>query len=237
MKPYFSVVIPARNEERYLAGALRALLAQDLPRRDFEIIVVDNGSTDKTAVVARTNGADLVLFEPRQGTNLARETGRAAAQGRIIACLDADCEPPPGWLRAISRMLSQDGTAAVSGPYDFGFTGMRKWADRFYAHFCFRQAYRFLPLIFRKPVGIANGGNFAAPAWVLEQIGGFPPRIFWGDDAATATAIARRVGPVRYDAALTVRSSPRSLQNGKLLSRVSRYIVSFFREYLSEETP
>lgn len=237
MKHYISVVIIAHNEDELLPYAIVALDRQNIGRKQFEVVVVDNGSTDRTSAVARDCGADKVIYEPNLGTNIARERGWRASEGTIVAFLDADCEPPCDWLLRISRLLSRDSVKVVSGPYDYGFQGIRKWAERFYFRFCFAQAHWFLPLFFRRPAGIIIGGNFAATRRVLETVGGFPPRTFWGDDTALAVRIVRTVGPVRYDPTLVVKSSPRNFRKGQLLSRTKRYFVHFFREYLSRETP
>lgn len=237
MKPYFSVVIPAWNEEQFVPRAIAALKRQDFPQSEFEIIVVDNGSTDRTSEVAREYGADRVLDEPRRGTNIARETGRRAAQGEIIVCLDADCIPPPSWLRHISRALSQDGVAAVSGPYDYGFRGLTKLADILYSHRLFSYADRILAFVFRKPFGVIRAGNFAAWRSTLERIGGFPPFTFWGDDAALGLAIARKVGRVWYNRNLVIKSSPRRFERYGLMRTTIRYLYHFFRVYLFEPTP
>lgn len=206
-------------------------------RDQFEIVVVDNNSEDGTAEIALRAGADTVIHEPRQGTNIARETGWRASRGKIIAFLDADCVPPPDWLRHISHALSCDGTAAISGPYEYGLRGIAKLADRFYARFCFAQAHWFLPLIFRRPIGIIRAGNFATHRRVLEAIGGLPPRVFWGDDTAIAVAIMKNGGCVRYDPRIVVKSSPRRFEREGLMRTSWRYLVHFFREYLSRETP
>jgi len=237
MRPYFSVVVPAWNEAQYLPKALAALHAQDWPRHDFEIIVVDNHSDDATATVAQANGADKVVYEPVRGTNIAREAGRRVAEGQIIACLDADCEPAPDWLRKVSQALSRDGVAAISGPYDYGFRGITKLLDRWYAHWLFAYVDRVLALVFRKPFGVIRAGNFAAWQRTLERINGFPPYTFWGDDTALGLMIARKVGRVWYKRDLVVKSSPRRFKDAGLPRTTMRYLYHFFRVYLFEPTP
>lgn len=237
MNPYISVVIAAWNEEPYVPRAIAALKRQSIPRSEFEIIVIDNASDDGTFVAATSAGADRVFSEPTRGTNIARQAGFLKSVGKIVAFLDADCEPPPDWLMRVSRALSKDGVAAVSGPYDYGFRNIKKFADRFYAHFCFAHAHWFLPIFFRKPVGIIRAGNFAVRRSVLEDIGGLPPRTFWGDDTAIAMAIVCGGKFVRYDPSLVVKSSPRRFEREGLLRTSWRYVVHFFREYLSYPTP
>jgi glycosyltransferase involved in cell wall biosynthesis len=239
VKPYISVVIAARDEEELLPNAITALRCQDIRGDQFEleIIVVDNCSTDRTSEVARECGADKVIYEPVLGTNIARETGRLAAQGQIIVCLDADCVPPPSWLRHISCALSQDGVAAVSGPYDYGFRGFTKLADILYSHWLFSYADRILAFVFWKPFGVIRAGNFAAWRSTLEIIGGFPPFTFWGDDTALGLAIARKVGRVWYHRKLIIESSPRRFEQYGLVRTTMRYLYHFFRVYLFEPAP
>jgi len=85
--PAISVVIPAFNAARYLGEAIASVRAQTLPA--MEIIVVDNGSTDGTPLLAAQAGA-LCECEPRRGSAAARNRGLAAARGDFFAMLDAD---------------------------------------------------------------------------------------------------------------------------------------------------
>lgn len=97
--PLVSVIIPARNAERTLERALTAVAAQKL-EVPFEVVVVDDGSTDGTAEVAR-NHAPLVRLlrnQSWQGPGAARNQGVAAARGQVLAFTDADCFPEPDWL-------------------------------------------------------------------------------------------------------------------------------------------
>ena len=89
MPKKFSIIIPAWNEAEYVGAAVGACQAQDLPRGEYEIIVVDNNSKDGTSEAARKAGADKVLLETEQGTNSARNCGAKAAEGEILAFLDA----------------------------------------------------------------------------------------------------------------------------------------------------
>ena len=90
--PRFSVVIPAYNEADYLPAALRSLRAQDFPGA-VEVIVVDNGSTDGTADLARRLGA-RVVEEHAPGVCAARQRGTLAARGEIVVSTDADTVHP-----------------------------------------------------------------------------------------------------------------------------------------------
>jgi glycosyltransferase involved in cell wall biosynthesis len=91
----FSVVVPAYNEAAYLAGTLKALQRQDYGA-PYEIIVVDNASTDGTAEIATGHGVRVVC-EPEPGICQARQRGLVEARGQIVVSTDADTIQPPGW--------------------------------------------------------------------------------------------------------------------------------------------
>lgn len=97
-KPLLSVVIPAFNEEKYLPSCLNSLKMQNFT--DFEIIVVDNNSTDDTSKIARDFGVRVVK-ETVQGMIPSREKGFSEAKSEIIARTDADAILPPNWLSKI----------------------------------------------------------------------------------------------------------------------------------------
>ena len=123
-----SVIVPARDAEATLGATLRALQHQDLDQ-PYEVLVVDDGSRDATAAVARAAGPPvrLLRLEQSTGAGSVRNHGAAAARGRVLAFTDADCLPTSGWLRAGLRTLegcdlvqgavAPDPSAAM-GPYD-----------------------------------------------------------------------------------------------------------------------
>ena len=86
--PLVSVIIPAYNSERYLDEALKSVFEQDY--RPFEVIVVDDGSTDKTAVIARSYKDVIYTYQSNKGPAAARNTGIENSRGKLIAFLDAD---------------------------------------------------------------------------------------------------------------------------------------------------
>ena len=100
--PSISVVIPVLDDAEMLARCLEDLAAQLRPAD--EIVVVDNGSTDETAAVARAAGA-RVIEQPQRGIWPAASAGYDAATGDIIARLDADSRPPTDWLLHIEAEL------------------------------------------------------------------------------------------------------------------------------------
>src|SRR4051812_46462078 len=84
-----SVVIPVRNDARRLRDCLESLSVNDYPRERVEVIVVDNGSTDNSAAIARTLGC-TVLTNLQGPVSALRNFGAAVARGAILAYIDAD---------------------------------------------------------------------------------------------------------------------------------------------------
>lgn len=98
--PAASVIVPARDAAATLEATLDGLAAQRLDS-DFEVIVVDDGSVDETYRIVRGHGVvSRVLRAPGAGPSAARNAGARVAAGDVLAFLDADCQPLPGWLAA-----------------------------------------------------------------------------------------------------------------------------------------
>ncbi|MGA1235587.1 MAG: glycosyltransferase [Limisphaerales bacterium] len=112
--PKVSVVIACRNGERTLHRCLDACCSIAYP--DYEVILVDDGSTDGTAVAAQSYPSVRYLRQPPLGLSVARNTGIAAAQGEVIAFTDADCRPDSHWLYYLVSELLADGVAGAGGP-------------------------------------------------------------------------------------------------------------------------
>jgi glycosyltransferase involved in cell wall biosynthesis len=113
-----SIVIPAFNEERFLPACLESLLFQKTTRM-FEVVVVDNGSTDGTVAAAKrfTSSLNLrVITEPRRGRGAARRTGFRAAAGEVIFSTDADTVLPANWIETMMTKLETSTAIAVAGP-------------------------------------------------------------------------------------------------------------------------
>ena len=110
-----SVIIPHLNQPDALEACLCSLDVQSLPRDQFEVIVVDNGSTPPPAgIVARHAGVRL-LHEARPGPGPARNTGVNAATGDLLAFIDADCRAHPDWTNNLSQALRTSPSGTVLG--------------------------------------------------------------------------------------------------------------------------
>lgn len=111
-----SVIVPAYNAARTLGKCLEALAHQSLPRSQYEIIVVDDGSTDETATMAEQANA-RVIRQRNQGPAVARNHGVEAAGGELVMFTDADCEPAPDWIERMSAPFADPNVAGAKGAY------------------------------------------------------------------------------------------------------------------------
>ncbi len=124
--PRVSVIIPTYNHARFVAEAIHSALAQDYP--NFEVIVIDDGSTDNTPEIVTRFGAKIrYLRQENQGLPGARNSGIRAATGNFIALLDSDDSWLPGFLSAtVARLKADPGLGAVyTGFYFVGAQGER----------------------------------------------------------------------------------------------------------------
>ena len=168
--PVVSVVIPAYNAAWCVRKAIDSVLAQNF--RDFELIVVDDGSTDDTASELASYGSSIrVISKPNGGMSSARNAGIAQAGGEFVAFLDAD----DWWLP--SKLERQ--VALMRGRPELGFTSaaarvqdpdgrlLNLWN-------CDRDNYPILLQLFRSNAGIAGGSSsLMIRRSILEQTGGY----------------------------------------------------------------
>lgn len=125
-EPVVSVVVPARNAAATIPALFRALDRQTFGG-PWEVLVVDDCSTDATAAIAESWGARVVPCEAQSGPAAARNAGLAAARAPLIAFTDADCEPAPEWLAELTAALTEADIATgpvlptpgvARGPFD-----------------------------------------------------------------------------------------------------------------------
>jgi len=189
--PFITVVIPAYNEEFSLPETLRALKRQEYPGQ-YEILVVDNASTDRTAEIARSMGA-RVIEETRQGYVHAIRRGFGAANGEIIACTDADTLVAPDWLDRMAHILEPEDVVATSGAFRF-FDG--PWW------------IRMLGRLFGGWNWHLAGANMAVKKTAFQHAGGFNGHINLGADVELGFRM-KKIGRLVIDPSLIVHTSSR----------------------------
>lgn len=220
--PRISVVIPAYNEEQFLPAALEAISNQaGLKRDEYEVIVVDNNCTDRTAEIAKTMGATVVK-ESRAGVGYARAAGFAAAQAPFIATTDADSAVPKGWLKAILQAFKDEKVVAVGGPvtYDIDDQLMHAVVNRSipYLHEIDR-------LIHADKYHLI-GANMAVRRSAFQEIGGWHAKLSLGEDMDLSHRIAK-VGTIVFLPDNRVLTSDRRFQAvgpQQLITYLNNYI-------------
>lgn len=228
--PLVSVVIPARNEGREIELCLRSLEGQSF--QDFEVIVVDNGSTDETEAIARRYGC-RVIHEARPGVSFARQRGFEEARGELVVSTDADTTLPPGWLELIVRSFEES-------PDQVGVYGKIRLRERrgfgqWLAEFLFAAFLRLNHLL-GKPHFC--GPNFAVRREAFNRAGGFKDkdkdkengregdRFYSVSEDLQLSLKLVREGRIRFHKDLVVYTSPRKLQGGSL-----RYMWEHTKNY------
>jgi len=182
----FSIIIPARNEEKTIARLLSALQSQEYPAENFEIIVVNDDSDDATAAIASSFDGVTLLHKTGEILNShkkrALELGIAQAKYEYIVTTDADCMPPPTWLRSLSIRFAQTHSVMVVAPVviDCNSSSVQLF-----------QAIDFMVLqgitgaaIEGRLMSMCNGANLAYKKSVFEEVNGFKgiDAIASGDD-------------------------------------------------------
>lgn len=200
-----SVVIPAFNEEKFFHSCLESLRNQDY-EGGYEIIVVDNGSTDGTAQIAVEFGATIVSC-PKKGVVYARQAGVEAALGDVIVQADADTIYPRDWVARIERYFAlHPESAALAGSYIYN-------TPPFWARFEYYLRYflnRLRPL-FLGNLAFISGANFAFRREAFLKAGGYNEHSLYPDQWGIAHRLAR-VGKIFYDRNLTVVTSSRRVE-------------------------
>jgi glycosyltransferase involved in cell wall biosynthesis len=116
MEIKFSIIVPVYNTGKYLAGCIQALRELDYPASQYEILMVDNNSTDNSAeILAKADGV-RVFKETKQGSYAARNHALRVARGEYLAFTDSDCMPLPNWLKSIEKNFEDPVRHIVMGP-------------------------------------------------------------------------------------------------------------------------
>lgn len=200
-RPAASIIIPTRNRDRVLGRTLDALARQTVPAGTFEVVVVDNGSSDDTLAVleaARRDHPQLQLCwtqESRQGPGSARNRGLACARGEIILFTDDDCLPATDWAEVMLRTFSAE-------PQLAGVEGLT------YTYVDFLSPFQHFPA---HDGGVYPTCNVGYRAWLLRSVGGFDVAAF-PDCSAEDVDLGYRIlerGPITYQPEARVFHPPR----------------------------
>jgi glycosyltransferase involved in cell wall biosynthesis len=216
-----SVIIPAFNEEKFLGNCLLSLKEQDF--KDFEIVVVDNNSTDKTVEIAKKFGVILVS-EKNQGVAFARNKGAKIAKGDILAFTDADTILPKNWLSRIKEEFERDKELiAFGGSCEF-YSGpiSARLASKFLL-----KPFLFLDKFFSGGFNLM-GCNMAIKRGAFFKVGGFNENLKLNEDVEISYRL-RKIGKVKFDPNFKVKTSGRRFRHGLILGIINYAPATIFR--------
>jgi glycosyltransferase involved in cell wall biosynthesis len=183
--PLISVIIPAYNAAQTIEACLQALRQQDgFTREQVEIIVVDDASTDDTAVLCQPFAVILRQQTENRGAGAARNAGLQIARGGIICFTDADCTPAPSWLTQITRPFTDPEIDGCKGIYA---TRQRELTARF-VQLEYEDKY---DLLRRQPrIDFIDTYSAAYRRPVLLENGGFDERFHYTEDQELSFRLA-----------------------------------------------
>lgn len=170
--PYISVVIPVLNEERYLGACLASLMASTYPKEGYEILLVDNGSTDRTLEIARGFGDVSIHVKENAKVGAVRNYGVRQARGKIIVFLDSDCVVRPDWLADGVGRLTANPSSVAGGHYLL--RDDPSWLEKYWI---------LTSSVQTNPGTSLLGGCIFIPKEIFEQIDGFDESLNAGEDS------------------------------------------------------
>jgi len=210
MQPKISVIITAYNEEKLLPACLESLKKQSYPKDLYEVIVVDNGSKDRTATIAKKFGDKVYTYTELQGTGASRVFGAQKAKGSILAFTDADVTVPPDWLEKIATYMDTPGIVCISGRPESLRKHLGLQAILLFYHFS---------LMFNHVIGkpLVWGFNMVVKREAYTAVGGIDKNLLSAEDWDLSFQLQKHFGTksIRYIPDLFVYTSGRKETNLK----------------------
>ncbi len=164
-----SIVVPFFNSEKYIEQCIHSLLEQDYPDDCYEIIMIDNNSTDKAPEIVSRYPRIHLLEESIQSAYAARNRGIRFAKGEVIAFTDPDCQPCPQWLSSIASAMAHPGREIILGKREYisSSSSLAMLSD----YESFMAAHVFSSN--RKEIYFGYTNNMAVRASLLNRLGNF----------------------------------------------------------------
>jgi cellulose synthase/poly-beta-1,6-N-acetylglucosamine synthase-like glycosyltransferase len=218
-----SVIIPTLNEEKYLRRCLVSLRHQSF-NGDYEVLVVDGGSTDRTEGIAR-DFADLVIAAGKVPVGAARNEGARRADGKVVAFIDADTIAAENWLSSIQAVFEDRGVIAVTGPtlpYD--------------GEILDTITYRLWTIYLQRillSIGMPHviGFNCAYRKSSFLRVGGFDETSVMSEDIRLALKM-RRFGRIAFEKNMSALTSPRRFRKYGHAYIAGLYVLNGFSTLL-----
>lgn len=208
MKPKVSVIVPCHNSEKTIGKTLESLINQSF--KDFELLVVDDASTDNSLKVIKALGVRALALEKNMGVSFARNRGSEAASGNLLLFLDADCWAESNWVKRMVDGLTEEGVEVIAGNIripnstvfanavaELGFPGG--------ANAGFENMWRVSANGFTNHV---SSCNFGIKRPVLDSVNGFDESLRRGQDAYLSFALSQNRARIKYCSEAVVFHEP-----------------------------
>lgn len=229
--PFISVVIPAYNEEKYLPRCLKALQNQSYLKEKFDITIVDNNSTDKTAEIAKKYGA-LVISEKKQGHVYSLNTGLKSAKGAILAITDADTIVSKNWLETLAKIFQDPSVVGTTGSVklDLKSESISSFLEKMYQ--------MFLRLNFAVNRPHTAGPNMALRKSAFKKLKEVDTRYKISGDVEIGMRL-RMFGNIKFEKQLTVTTSSRRFKSNfkNILKDFYKYSSAYIYAIWLEKPP
>lgn len=187
--PRVTVVVPARNAEKTIQECLVSLVNLDYPKDRLELLVVDNGSVDRTREIASRFPVTVLVQDRIQGSYAARNTGVARAEGEIVAFTDADCVATQRWLKELVRGCEDPAVGCFAGEV-FPYT-IETFIDEYLDSIGFMSQRQLLDY---RPLPRAMTANLAFRREVFDRVGVFDAGAISGGDSEMVIRMVTRTG-------------------------------------------
>ncbi|MBN2478430.1 glycosyltransferase [Candidatus Micrarchaeota archaeon] len=219
-----SIIIPTLNEEQYIEKCI--LSFENSKCSDYEVLVVDGKSTDRTREIAESLGAKVLIQEKKRGISDARNIGLKHVNGEISAFIDADGEATKGWLDKIVGSFENNDIYAVGGPVYYG-----KFIYDAYSKSVFLPNHLYPITGFN----FISGNNSAYKTDFLKSVDGFPDVII--EDFGLSLNMKRKNIKTRFDWDMKVILSSRRFEEKGFANTVSYWGLEAGKVLLGKGTP
>lgn len=228
----FSIIIPVLNEERCIKTILQSLNKQSA--KNFDLIVVDNGSTDKSVEIIKSEKPKLdyplsIVFCKKRGISYARNFGARKAGGEYLVFFDADGKVDKHWFRNAAIILQEEKALVISGFIFYTSKSILKYLLYNSYSFFLQQLVFFLQKTVRTTYHF-QGNNMAINKVFFMELGGFPHIV--GEDVGLTQTALKRVDDRRSflsSKKLKVSYSPRRFEQKGFLRTLLGWLVDYKR--------
>jgi glycosyltransferase involved in cell wall biosynthesis len=223
----FSVIIPTYNEEKYIEQCLRSIHCQNVDRSEFEIIVSDGASSDKTCMIAEKL-ADRIVVNKKRGASVQRNYGAQQAQGEIFVFIDADTTLDSNFLAALKEQFIDKKVAAVSG---IAFPADGKLPQRF----VYRATYILMQVLHTMNLSLFPAMCVAYRKQAFKEAGGFREDFTTLEDLDLSKRVSK-LGGTKIATRAQAFSSTRRIHK-HLVTTVAYHIFCDIRYLLTGKGP